>query len=379
MPPANDRADNDEMLNRLAHVTVRYRRLILGLTVLFMVVAAVLGTRAFGVLEDGGFEDPSSESARAVDVRDALGAGDPGIVVLATAVGGDVDGAVAVAEGETLSTELAGLDGVVRVASYWTAGSPPPLRDAEGGAALVLVQIGPDADGDEIVAAVEDVAKRTSGALTLGIGGGEAVGAAFGETIEGDLARAEAIAVPITLILLVLVFGGLLAASLPLFVGVIAALGTFLSLFVIGSLTDVSVFAINLTTALGLGLAIDYSLFIISRYREELRAGRSVEGAVVRAVETAGRTVALSGFTVAVSLSALLVFPQYFLRSFAYSGVAVVLLAMTASLVALPAMLAVVGTRIDSLRVFKVRGERREEDGFWYRTASRVMRRPVPV
>jgi len=241
------------------------------------------------------------------------------------------------------------------------------------------VQIGPDADGDEIVAAVEDVAKRTSGALTLGIGGGEAVGAAFGETIEGDLARAEAIAVPITLILLVLVFGGLLAASLPLFVGVIAVLGTFLSLFVIGSLTDVSVFAINLTTALGLGLAIDYSLFIISRYREELRAGRSVEGAVVRAVETAGRTVALSGFTVAVSLSALLVFPQYFLRSFAYSGVAVVLLAMTASLVALPAMLAVVGTRIDSLRVFKVRGERREEDGFWYRTASRAMRRPVPV
>lgn len=367
------------MLNRLAHVTVRHRRLILGLTALFMVVAAVLGTRAFGVLEDEGFEDPSSESARAEDVRDALGAGDPGIVVLATAIGGDVDSSDAAAEGVAVSTELEGLDGVIAVTSYWTAGSPPTLRDAEGGAALILVALDDEADGDEVVAAVEEVAERSTAALTLGVGGGEAVGAAFGETIEGDLARAEAIAVPITLVLLVLVFGGLLAASLPLFVGVIAVLGTFLSLFVIGSLTDVSVFAINLTTALGLGLAIDYSLFIVSRYREELRAGRSVEGAVVRAVETAGRTVALSGFTVAVSLSALLVFPQYFLRSFAYSGVAVVLLAMAASLVSLPALLAVVGTRIDSLRVFRIRRERREEDGFWYGTASLVMRRPVPV
>ena len=121
-----------------------------------------------------------------------------------------------------------------------------------------------------------------------------------------------------------LVFGGLLAASLPLFVGVLAVLGTFLSLYVMGSLMDVSVYAINLTTALGLGLAIDYSLFIVSRYREELRNGRTVEQAGVRTVETAGRTIAFSGLTVAVSLSALLVFPQYFLRSFAYAGIAVV-------------------------------------------------------
>ncbi len=160
---------------------------------------------------------------------------------------------------------------------------------------------------------------------------------------------------PITLVLLLLVFGGLVAASLPLFVGIIAVLGTFLSLYVIGSLTDVSVYAINLTTALGLGLAIDYSLFIVSRYREELRAGRSVEDAVVRSVETAGRTVTISALTVAVSLAALLVFPQYFLRSFAYAGITVVLLAMVASVVALPALLGVVGTRIDAVRVFRHR------------------------
>ncbi|MBA3287991.1 MAG: MMPL family transporter, partial [Acidimicrobiia bacterium] len=224
-----------------------------------------------------------------------------------------------------------------------------------------------------------DVAAEAGAPLTLGVGGGEAIGAAFGETIEGDLARAESIAVPITLVLLVLVFGGLLAGALPLFVGMIATLGTFLSLYVIGSLTDVSIFAINLTTALGLGLAIDYSLFIVSRYREELHAGRNVEGAVVRAVETAGRTIAIGALTVAVSLSALLVFPQYFLRSFAYAGIAVVLTAMVASLVSLPALLSVVGTRIDSLRILRRRHQHREEQGFWYRTATQVMRRPITV
>ncbi|MGH9272743.1 MAG: MMPL family transporter, partial [Ilumatobacteraceae bacterium] len=252
-------------------------------------------------------------------------------------------------------------------------------RSTDGGAAIVLVQI--DDEADAVVADVRAVVAETraDGGLTVGVGGGEAVGEDIGSTIEGDLARAELIAIPITLALLLLVFGGLIAASLPLFVGVLAVLGTFLSLYVIGSLTDVSIFAINLTTALGLGLAIDYSLFIVSRYREELRDGRSVEQSVVRTLETAGKTITISALTVAVSLSALLVFPQYFLRSFAYAGIAVVLLAMLASVVALPALLAVVGHRIDSLRIFKRRAPKRDENGFWYRMATRVMRRPIPV
>ncbi|MEJ7722377.1 MAG: MMPL family transporter [Ilumatobacteraceae bacterium] len=223
------------------------------------------------------------------------------------------------------------------------------LVDAQEGSAEDVLGLAED---------LADASEEQGSAVTLAITGGEAIGNAFGETIEGDLARAESIAVPITLVLLVLVFGGLLAAGLPLLVGVIAVLGTFLSLFVIGSVTDVSVFAINLTTALGLGLAIDYSLFIVSRYREELAAGRTVEGAVIRAVETAGRTIAIGALTVAVSLSALLLFPMYFLRSFAYAGIAVVLTAMAASLLSLPALLAVVGTRIDSLRLFRHRTHR---------------------
>ena len=370
------------MLTRLGHFTVRRRRLVLSFTVLFMVVAAVLGTRAFGVLEGGGFEDPASESERA---SEALGrdfqTSEPDLVLVATAAGGDVDAPAAQAAGAELAERVSAVDGVTEVSSYWSLGSPPPLRNADGDAALVLVRIDDDeAPAEEIVADVRDAVEGDAIAgLDVGVGGSEAVFADVTETIEGDLGRAEGIAIPITLLLLVLVFGGLLAASLPLFVGVLAVLGTFLSLYVMGSLTDVSVYAINLTTALGLGLAIDYSLFIISRYREELRNGRSVEQAVVRTVETAGRTIAISALTVAVSLSALLVFPQYFLRSFAYAGIAVVLLAMVASIVALPSLLAVVGHRIDSLRVFRRRRTKREEDGFWYRMATRVMRRPIPV
>ena len=201
------------------------------------------------------------------------------------------------------------------------------------------------------------------------------------ETIEGDLARAEMIAVPITLVLLVLVFGGLLAASLPLFVGVIAMLGTFLSLFVLGSLTDVSIYAINLTTALG--PRPGHRLQPV--HRLPLPGGAAQTAAPSTRPSSApsrrpARTVAISALTVAVSLSALLVFPQYFLRSFAYAGIAVVLLAMVASVVALPALLAVIGHRIDALRVFGAPpSTEREEDGFWYRMATRVMRRPVPV
>jgi RND superfamily putative drug exporter len=180
------------------------------------------------------------------------------------------------------------------------------------------------------------------------------------------------------LILLVLVFGGLVAAGLPLLVGIISILGTFLALFVIGSITDVSIYSINLTTALGLGLAIDYSLFVVSRYREELRNGMSPHDAVVRSIETAGRTIAFSALTVAVSLSALLVFPLYFLRSFAYAGIAVVLTAMVTSLLSLPALLAVLGTKVNALSILR-RDPKPEGTGFWYRVATAVMKRPVVV
>ncbi len=365
---------------RLGRLTVRRRRLLLALTVLFMFLAAGLGSGVFGRLEGGGFDDPGSESTQARRVlEDTFGAGDPNLVLLVTAGDGSVDSEATARAGLALTEAVAASDRVTAARSYWTLGSPPPLRSTAGDKALVLARV--DGTDNEIVDAVESIKDDVAGddgVIVVQAGGGAAINADMTKTLEGDLSKAESIAIPITLVLLVLVFGSLVAAGLPLLVGLLSIVGTFLALFLISTVTDVSVYSINLTTALGLGLAIDYSLFIVSRYREELRNGLEPHDAVVRTVETAGRTVAFSALTVAVSLSALLVFPLYFLRSFAYAGIAVVLAAMTAALVSLPALLAVLGRRVDSLRLFH-RDPKPEGTGFWYRVATAVMRRPVVV
>jgi RND superfamily putative drug exporter len=340
----------------------------------------------FGALKTGGFEDPSSESARAKAVLAAqFGDPEPNAVVVVTARNGSVDAPDALAAGTELTTRLAGIEGVVRATSYWSLGSPAALHSENGDQALVLVRVGGQdntlADNlDRLDAVVQEV-HDNGAAITAALGGPEPAGRAIGKTVERDLGRAEAIAVPITLVLLIVVFGSLVAASLPLAVGGVAVLGTFFSLWVVARITDVSIFSINLTTALGLGLAIDYSLFIVTRYREEMAKGHSPHAAVVRTVDTAGRTVAFSALTVAASLGALLVFPLYFLRSFAYAGIAVVLIAAITSVFSLPALLAVLGPRVNAGKVF---GRRRVaatagDRGFWHRLAMTVMRRPLAI
>ena len=174
-----------------------------------------------------------------------------------------------------------------------------------------------------------------------------------------------------------IVFGSLVAALLPLAVGVFAVVGTLLVLLLLTLFTDISVFALNLTTAMGLGLGIDYSLFIVSRYREELAKGVSTNVAVGRSMQTAGRTVLFSAGTVMVSLSALAVFDVPYLRSFAYAGVAVVALGGFAAVVVLPAVLAALGPRVEKGRIFKSKPES-ETGGFWGGQARRVMKHPVP-
>ena len=369
------------MLTRLALFTIRRRRWVLSFTVLFLVAAIALGTGAFGVLKTEGFDDPSSESARAEALLEAnFDGGEPNVVLVLTAEGRDVDESDLVADGAALAERLEAANGVDGVVSYWSLGNAPSLRGANGDTALILAQLVGDEDFvDEQLTLVDEQFTGVQDGFEVLLGGSDAVFADIGHTIESDLLRAELIAIPLTLILLLFVFRSLIAALLPLFVGVIAIFGTLLSLFAIGSVADVSIYAINLTTALGLGLAIDYSLFIVSRFREELRAGRDVEAAVVRTVETAGKTIVISALTVAVSLSALLVFPLYFLRSFAYAGVAVVLLALITSIVSLPALLTMLGTRVDAVRIGRRRTERAEHEGAWHRIATLVMRRPVPI
>jgi RND superfamily putative drug exporter len=370
------------MFVRLGQFTVHRRRLILVLTIAFMGVAAVVGSGVFGSLKNGGFEDPSSPSARAKAVLAAeFGNPEPNAVVLVTAGNGSVDAPDVVAAGNALTARLAAVDGVSSATSYWSLGSPAALHSENGDMALVLLRLAGDDDALATnIDRVDAVVRDSGGPITAALGGPEPAFRAIAKTVEHDLGRAESIAVPITLVLLIAVFGSLVAASLPLAVGSVAVLGTFLSLWVVAQITDVSIFSINLTTALGLGLAIDYSLFIVTRYREEMAKGLSPHAAVVRTVDTAGRTVAFSALTVAASLGALLVFHLYFLRSFAYAGIAVVLIAAITSLFSLPALLAVLGPKVNAGRVF---GRRRAaartagNGGFWHGLATTVMRRPL--
>jgi putative drug exporter of the RND superfamily len=368
------------VFTRLGRFTVRRRRLVLALTGVFLVAAAAAGSAVFGVLKGGGFDDPAAESSRARTLlEERFGQGEPNVVLLFEPAGGSVDSPEAVAAGSALTQRLLAEPEVVQASSYWSLGQVPPLRSEDGTKALVLGFV--DGDEDRIKDTAARVVEQYAGRHQEGrveVGGMGAVYDEMSHTIETDMAKAEGIAVPITLVLLIFVFGGLVAAALPLFIGAVAVFGAFLSLWLLAQVTDVSIFSINLATAMGLGLAIDYSLFVVSRFREELRKGRTVEDAIVRTVETAGRTVAFSGLTVAVSLSALLVFPLYFLRSFAYAGVAVVTVAATASVVSLPALLAVVGRNVDRLRIFRHRHVP-DGEGMWHRVAMLVMRRPVGV
>ena len=371
------------MFTALGTLAVRRRRLVLLATVVGLVVAAALGTGVFSRLQNGGFNDPSSESSRAVDLlEERFGTGAPNAVLVVEARSGNVDDPDVIAASLRLHELVADLEVTDDTASYWSLGSPPPLRSEDGSKALVLTRF--PGDPDDWIDALEvltDEVGSVSGAIHVEIAGTTEVFREIGETIEGDLARAESIAVPVTLVLLITVFGGVVAALLPVAVGGVAVFGAFLVLYIVTAMTDVSIFSINLVTAMGLGLAIDYSLFVVSRFREELEAGHDVDVAVVRTVETAGRTVAFSAITVAVSLSALLIFPLFFLRSFAYAGVGVVIVAMLTSIVSLPALLAVIGRRVDSGRILGRRSTRpaRTGLGFWGRSATAVMRRPLPV
>jgi RND superfamily putative drug exporter len=367
------------MFSHIGRFAVRRRRLVLAASLVFMIGAAALGVGVFGRLSGGGFDDPASPSTQA---KSALAAtfksGEPNLVLLAQSTG-SVDGAAATTAGNRILTELRARKDVRQAESYWSLGRVAPLKSKDGTAALIVVRIGGnDIQQQDSADAIAHEFGGRQGPLTVSAGGQQVVFSAVSHQIKDDLARAESFAVPITLLLLILIFGGLVAAGLPLVVGLVAVLGTFFTLWVVTLFTDVSVFSINLVTAMGLGLAIDYSLFIVSRYREELRAGKSSDDAVVRTVETAGRTVAVSALTVGVSLSALLVFPLYFLRSFAYAGAGVTLVSALASVLTLPALLSVLGERVNKFQIIRHK-EPALDGGFWHRLATGVMKRPWTV
>jgi uncharacterized membrane protein YdfJ with MMPL/SSD domain len=365
------------MLDRLASFAQRRARWIVAAAVIFFFAAGALGGGVADRLIPYDATDPETESAQAEALLQDAGYRSADVIVLVEDV--DVtapDGRDRVSE---ISDELAERRDVQQVVGYLDTGSND-FVSRDGDATYISVRLTATEDDRR-----QDAGRRIADSLAeepgVTVGGSAVAQQEINEQVESDLRRAELIAFPLLFLLSLLFFRSLVASLLPLIVGVLAIVSTFLMLRVANELTDVSIFAINLVTGLGLGLAIDYSLFIVSRYREEIaRSGAGAE-AMRRTLATAGRTVLFSSLTVAGALASLLVFPQNFLHSMGLGGSLVALIAAAIALLVLPAILALLGERVNSLTpgFLKRRAEadaRPAETGFWYRLSRFVMRAP---
>ena len=379
------------MLQVIARLALRSPRRVVGLAALLTVMTAVLGIPVAAHLSAGGFQDPGSESARAAQMlSEKFQQSDQQLLFTVSHPAG-AQSAAASTVGTDIVTLLDASPTVLGVTSPWT--SPPAaaaeLLSTDGTTGLIMATMSGGENKAQDYAA--DLAKQVVGdrdGVTVKAGGSSMIMKQINEQTMHDLIRMEMIAVPLSAVVLVWVFGGLAAAMLPLLVGVMAVLGAMSVLRLLTGFTEVSIFALNITTALGLALAIDYTLLIVSRYRDEISGGATPADALARTMSTAGRTVLFSAVTVALSLSALLLFPMYFLKSFAYSGVATVAFAAAAAVIVTPAAIVLLGDRLNALDLRRwlrrVLGRpepvaKPVEQIFWYRSTKAVMRRSVPI
>jgi putative drug exporter of the RND superfamily len=368
------------MFEKLGHVIFKRRKSAVILFIVGILVAGGFGSLAFSRLDSGGYSDPNSDSYKVYEyLTDELKLSDPAVVIIVDSGATDVTDPVVTQKGVALEKKIAQEVGVTKTLSYWTSGGEATLKSADGKAAYILVY----GDGEAFTPESQKLGKvmqeKYDGAyegLTLYAGGVGVVGHAITKKISDDLKIAELISIPLTFILLVLVFGALAASAMPLIVGVAAILGAFFILYLFTLFTTVSIYALNLTTGMGLGLGIDYALLMVNRFREELHRGKSVEDSIVTTMATAGKTVFYSGMTVLVTLLSLTFFPLPFLQSFGYAGVSVVALAVIGALFGLPPILALLGDRIDK-GVVRKSAITPKEDGRWAQTARLVMKRPV--
>lgn len=379
------------MLERLARSVIAAPRLVLGVALLIAIAAAIFGVPVTKHLAAGGQQDPNSESAHVTRVlREKFDISDQSLVFMLSSEHG-VKSPQMRAIANDLVRQLKESGEVINLTSAWTA--PPQVAEdlfgADGKSGLIVAGLtGGENDAQKHAATlIKSLAVDRDGVL-IKAGG---VATLYNQIVtqsEKDLLVMESIAIPISFVVLVWIFGGLYAALLPLVVGVFSIVGAMSILRGLTYVTDVSVFALNLAVAMGLALAIDYSLLIISRYREEVNAGKPRDEALVLTMATAGRTVLFSALTVALALVALILFPMYFLKSFGYAGVAVVFVGAIAALVIVPAVVTLLGDRIDALDVRrlirKILGRpepvtKGVTETFWYRNTKQVMARAVPI
>ncbi|HEU5382096.1 MAG TPA: MMPL family transporter [Ktedonobacteraceae bacterium] len=370
------------MFYHLGRIAARYRWLIVGLWMVAIAVALPFAPRASDVLQSGGFISPDAESQRAVDLLTQKLHVKPTIVqIIFTSTVYSADDPRFAQEAEQALSGLRSWSEVASITSFTTS---PRQISLDRHAAYVDVAL--NSDSDSAPKLLPELRQRLSKVpdLQTSVGGGPVFYADIQAVSERDLRRAEILAFPFALIALLLVFRSVVAAVLPALVGGAAVAVTLAIVFGLGHVTPLSIFVLNITTLFGLGLGVDYSLFMVSRFREELLHDRTVEEAVALTVATAGRAVTFSGLTVSIGLLGLVLFPINMLRSVGLGGVLVVAMAVLAAITLLPAALTILGLRVNSfpVRLPRLRKNRQplaEQHGFWYRLSHFVMRYPMRI
>ena len=382
------------MFERLGVRVFARRKRVLIVSLLLLILGGLWGNSVSKHLSSGGYYDPNSESVKAGnDINNKLDVPTQDAVVLFTSQQPISTRTVQ----RSIETALASLPRaqVPSYTTYWTTHRPQQLS-TNGLATYVGLSLAGKTDATQehsLAVARDTLAKADLPGITVQYGGTVTLNKEISGQVSTDLRRAELVSLPIVLVLLIVIFGSLVSAGLPLAVGILAIVGASAVLRLLTTFVSVSVFALNLVTVLGLGMAVDYALFVVSRFREELDRQPTVQRALTRTMATAGRTVAFSGVTIAASLASLTLYPETFLRSMGYGGVAVVLLDVVAATTVLPALLAILGHRVNSLRLpvpwmksnTKADVEQPAsgqdgtvaETGGWYRLAHSVMRRPL--
>ena len=342
-----------------------------------ILLSLIGGVQAFGNLSGGGSNDPGSDSAKVADILVTdFKLNEPEVVLIAD-MGRSVDDPESAEVADRVTYALEQVEGVDSVSSYYSLGSPATLRSTDGKATYFFVELDSNVSMTEVSGVIQDEFTGENYGATLYVVGVGAVTSEINHTIETDLVKAESIALPLIMLLMIFVFGSVVAAGLPLMIAVLTILGSFFFVWISSLLTETSTFSVNLITGLGLGLGIDYALLMVNRYREQRQQKQEVSKAVEVTMMTAGRTVFFSGLTVALVMVALNFFPQTFLKSFAMAGLVSVSLAVAAALIALPALLNLLGDNLERWPLFKHRPAK--DVGFWSKLAFFVMKRPVAI
>ena len=369
------------MFESLGHIIAKRKKAVLSLFLLATILSGAVGSQVFSRFDSGGYSDPNSDSVKVWEyLEDTFKVKDPAVVFVVDAKDKSVDDPAVVAAAQKLEAEVRGEETAESVLSYWSSGGAPSLKSKDGNSAFIFVYL-KSTDFTEIDRSggyYQDKYDGAYGDLEIYASGGAVFANAINGRIQNDLKISEAISIPLTFLLLIFVFGAMAASAMPLVVGITAILGTFLVMYLLTLFTDVSIFALNLTTGLGLGLGIDYALLIVNRFREELAKGLDNESAIVNTLRSAGKTVFYSGLTVVLTLISLTFFPQNFLKSMGYAGAAVVALAVLGALIPLPAILTIIGKKVNKGTVRKS-GIVQKEDGRWAQVSRFVMRRPISV